>query len=106
MAYELNMTSFDIADLKNCLTFQLLERICANEDEIKNSIRCFVNIRNTLIHQGAFVLNTEDRNNDQSESAGEQRIIQLEFLQRFAAAFLCSTLGWAQPLPAALNLPK
>jgi hypothetical protein len=59
-----------------------------------------------LTHQGAFFLTAKDQVDDQSEFSENERQRQLEFLQRFTASFLCSALGWQQPLPAALELPE
>jgi hypothetical protein len=78
------------------------DALCAEPQQAKDSIKCFVRIRDHLTHQGRFVNVSEEG----SKLSMDETMRQLNFLQRFAGAFLCSALGWTQPLPAALNLPE
>jgi hypothetical protein len=72
-----------------------------------DSIRTFVQIRDHITHQGLFMVPdvNEAEGWDQSR-INEERHRQLRFLERFVGAFLATILGWHQPLPKALNLPR
>jgi hypothetical protein len=110
MARELEVKSFTSDGPEDTIEerwkSQPLRDIDTNPEHLRPSIRCFVRIRDFLTHQGAFFLTAKDQVDDQSEFSENERQRQLEFLQRFTASFLCSALGWQQPLPAALELPE
>ncbi|HEX8549941.1 MAG TPA: hypothetical protein VF681_00160 [Abditibacteriaceae bacterium] len=110
MAQKLNMAAFDRegpADTIERRWSQVpLNQSDMSPDAIECSIKCFVHIRDHLTHQGAYILTADDRADEDRESSGAERVRQLQFLQCFTSAFLCSVLGWSQPLPAALSLPE
>lgn len=106
MAQQLGMMSLAPDDETNSIShrfsMQPSDLARADPQQSKDSIKCFVRIRDHLTHQGGFVTATDEI----TELSGNETMTQLQFIQRFAAAFLCSALGWTQPMPTALVLPE